>query len=347
MSSRTHRSHALTSAISTITGLLTVGLGLCAAPAVASAQTQLNTGFIDSGGESHLARVYRPSPAQLPSGYHPPAVVMMHGCSGMWSGGNRPQALLWNGIWMVDQGPVAQSHIEKWGRKLAEEGYYAMAIDGYSLRTDGSQNHCNESPPYVSPKVDPYTTRAGDFLAARDFLVDSYDVSLTGVGELGWSQGAQTTLVNVAETPRTSDVAYCAHGAFACSFRALTRPAAAVVFYPGCGSNLGYGYSSSSPGYWRPDVSVRWNHGDADGTVPFESCGERIDNALTTYLADIDLDLYESVGHSFDQNDPPGLYTFPTTKCTPQETASEPTRCARQDADIDSLTFILSEVQGY
>jgi dienelactone hydrolase len=348
MRSTSLRRRILTSTVSALLGLSAAGLSLAIAPASASAQTRGNIRFVDSGtSQAYLARIYQPNLTNAPVGYLPPAVVLMHGCSGMWSNSVAPTVTC-SGSTCTVGAANAQSHIEKWGRHLATQGYIALALDGFTTRSNGSQDHCGESPPYdPATEVDPYTTRADDFYIAKDFLINNYSANPDGIGELGWSHGAQAALVNAAETPRDADTA-CSTPA-ACAAREDARPTAVVVFYPGCGENLGFGYSGSDPGYWRPDVPMRWNHGEDDATTAFGPCEERVDEALATYASDIDFDHYDFVDHSFDINtvaDDGAIYTFPTVKCTAAQTASTPTRCARWDADIDSLAFITAEIQG-
>jgi dienelactone hydrolase len=333
-----------------LTSFFSAGLAICAAPAPASAQTYQNVCFLDGNNAENIGRLYRPS--QPPAGYKPPAVVLMHGCTGMWSNSSPPTISHPAGVCTVGQGTVAQSHIEKWGRRLAAEGYLALAIDGYTTRADNSQNHCGESPPFdPATEVDPYTTRAFDFYVAKSYLANQRNANPAGIGVLGWSQGAESALVTAAATPRNNNVVYCPPpwNSWGCLLRPALRPAAAVVFYPGCGANLGYGYSGGAPGYWRPDVPIRWNHGEDDATTAFGPCEDRVDRAVSTYGASIDFDHYDNVGHSFDMNtvaDDGSLYAFATVKCTAAQQMATPTRCARWDADIDSLAFITSQIHG-
>jgi len=121
---------------------------------------------------------------------------------------------------------------------------------------------------------------------------------------------------------------------------------AAVVFYPGCGGALGFGYGSGSAGYWRPEHPVRHNHGTADTTTPIASCRTRRDRAWSSYGAvpgtSIELvwEEYAGVGHGFDAA--VSSSSFPSTKCTPTE-ASDPSltsKCAMRDADLDSFAFL-------
>ncbi|WAS99348.1 dienelactone hydrolase family protein [Nannocystis punicea] len=311
----------------TTLGIIAAGLVWIAAPAAARADTYTNVTF-DSleSGLSLDGRLYLPdSPVE-----NPPAIVMAHGCSGMWSD-NDPST------------GVAQRHIEKWGIELAAQGYVVLAVDSFTTRTlpgddeVAFQNQCSGDD--FEGEVDPYTKRVDDLAAARAFLIDTYDVHTDGNGLLGWSQGAQSVLVAMAATPSTSNTPYTT---------ALPW-AAATAFYPGCGSQMGYGFKISQPidGWWRPANPVRLHMGESD---TFRAhCQRRVDNAWNVYGADpgtadeLIWRTYPGVGHSFDRA---GTLTFPTAKCTSSEAADPTLRelCAMRDADVDSLAFLLALV---
>ncbi len=293
-------------------------------PGTANADTQTNVTFDAlSAGDELDGRLYLPEP--MPA--NPPAIIMMHGCSGMWSGSDPATG-------------VAQRHIEKWGLELAAQGYVVLAVDGYTTRTPVGateaqyQNQCSNDT--WKGDVDPYGERVDDIEAAQDYLVEEYDVDVDALGLLGWSQGAQSVMVAMAATPRASDVPYADPPAYA----------AAVTFYPGCGPALGYGfsYATGSDGYWRPGNPMRLHHGSSDGLVT--DCRERATNVQTSFPASADALLwveYPGVGHSFDHV---GTTTFPTSKCNATElaNAAKKAECAMRDADIDSLAFILAEI---
>lgn len=297
-------------------------------PGTANADTQSNITFDAlEAGKDLDGRVYLPDP--MPE--HAPAIIMVHGCSGMWSGSDPVNA-------------IAQRHIEKWGLELAAQGYVALAVDSYSTRTPAGtteaayQNQCSTDP--WKGDVNPYTTRVGDIEAAQDFLIAAYDVDVDALGLLGWSQGAQSVMVAMAATPSTSNVAYVDPPTYA----------AAVTFYPGCGTALGYGmsYSLSKDGYWRPGNPMRLHHGGTDSLIT--DCRKRALNAQNNLGAGLGTPdelvwrEYAGVGHSFDMV---GTTTaFPTAKCDVGELA-DPTKkaeCAMRDADLDSLDFILDRV---
>lgn len=311
----------------TILGMFTAAVVWSSAPASAKADTYTNISFDALAvGEALDGRIFVPDALDE----NPAAIIMMHGCTGLWS--DRDPA---NG--------VAQNHIEKWGRELAAQGYVVLAVDSYTTRTPEGladplawQDQCSNGA--YPGAVDPYTTRVDDIEAARQYLLDQYDVDADALGLLGWSQGAQSVLVAMAATPRTTNTAYSTPPAYA----------AATAFYPGCGPALGYGLKlSGSDGYWRPANPMRLHMGEDD--TLHGNCERRVNNAWSVYGATpgtadaLIWREYVDVGHSFDHV---GGWTFPTSKCSPEELAdaAKRTECAMRDADVDSLDFFLAEV---
>lgn len=139
-----------------------------------------------------------------PAGDGPfPAVVLLHGCSGLWSTRDRSQP---------------QSHIKRWLTTLAKRGYVAIAVDSFSPR--GVRRVCNQPPSRTG--VSEVTDRARDAFAALDYLRSRPDVTADRVGVLGWSNGGSTALATVGSG---APVQPPAAGGFS----------TAVAFYPGCG----------------------------------------------------------------------------------------------------------------
>lgn len=293
----------------------------------AHAQTAARVSFPGPNGVT-LSGV-RYLPAGFANASNLSAVVMMHGCSGMWSNRN-PSAN------NADGTPNLQNNIEKWGWELAESGVVALAVDSFTPRNPQNvsasdwQNQCSGAT-YASA-VDSYTTRAADARAGYDWLAgDTAHIDGTSIALLGWSHGAQAALVQAAATPRDSDTA-----------RASTDMvfAATVVFYPGCGSALGFDSPSSS--YYRPYNDLRFNLGDVDSF--YSNCQTRANRAVNTYGSttnsghEVIFAGYAGADHSFDN----GSQTWPASVCS----GSSPTGddCAMRDADIESLEFLLDRI---
>lgn len=284
-----------------------------------------------TGGVANV--VLETSPDQLPGRIYIPqapngaAVILMHGCTGMW----RSQT----------PGTEAQTAIEKWGAQLARNGYFALAVDGYTSRmpsggdADAWQTQCTGS--RYEGAVDPYTTRAGDVDEGIAWLRYHFGSDARHIGVLGWSQGAEATLVRSAETSRDADESlYRTNGDEA---RALD---ATVVFYPGCGAALGFnGGSTIDASFWRPHHDLRFNVADLD---PLETdCETRATIAQTRFNDDgiereVDLTPYPNAEHSFDTS----TADWPTERCAAGDPASN--ECAARAADLDSYDFFAARL---
>ncbi|MEZ4452277.1 MAG: dienelactone hydrolase family protein [Nannocystaceae bacterium] len=304
---------------------LAAAVAVAVLPALARADTYENVTFDGPGVDEVLdGRAYVPDAL----GEHPPAVIPLHGCGGMWSDDD------------PSKGGVRE--IERWGRELAAQGYVVLAVDSYGGRETGDatwlefQYQCNGTA--YAGEVDPYTTRVDDIEAARQYLIDEYDIDVDGgVGLLGWSQGAQSVMIAMAATSKDSNVAYTGTPTYA----------GAVAFYPGCGSLLGFGLTSTKDGYWRPRSPMRLHHGTADSYEP--TCKRRATNAINNYASGptsthaLTWAEYAGVGHHFDNQ---GSTDFPAAKCDAVELATPgmEATCAMRDADVDSLAFFLDEV---
>ncbi|MCC6621868.1 MAG: hypothetical protein IT385_11470 [Deltaproteobacteria bacterium] len=295
----------------------TAGAALLALGASAHAQQVETVEFEGPAGVTLTGVLYTPADYEATADH--PAVVMLHGCTGIWS--NRTP-----GATNADGTPNLQNHVEKWG----------LAVDSYTPRepetldtTDLAarqawQNQCAGE--VNGGKVDPYTTRVLDARAAYDFLTTEERVDDLRVGLLGWSQGAQSALVEAADKSRdtnalrdTDDLLF----------------STTVVFYPGCGTNLGFG-TSVSYGWWRPYVDLRMNMGKLDGFHGM--CKTRMTRANTLAASlssppSIEFHDYTGADHSFDAVS----QDWPEARCA--EASPTGDECAMFDADIESLEW--------
>ncbi|WP_245430127.1 dienelactone hydrolase family protein [Mesorhizobium sp. WSM3859] len=127
-----------------------------------------------------------------------PAVVAMHGCSGLWSSK------------IIGLSP---RHADL-GRRLAALGYVVLFPDSYGSRDLGPQRRNDDR------RVEPFRERVEDANAARPYLETRPYVKPDSIGLLGWSNGGSSVLYTVRpkDRPNTGSP----------DFRA------AVAFYPGC-----------------------------------------------------------------------------------------------------------------
>lgn len=139
-----------------------------------------------------------------PQGQGPfPAIVAMHGCSGLWSSKNDAE--------------LSPRHAD-WGQRLAALGYVVIFPDSYGSRGLGPQ--CKNG----DREVEPYRERVEDANAARRYLQTLSYVKSAAIALLGWSNGGSTVLYTVRPKDRPK--------AGSLDFRA------AVAFYPGCTASV-------------------------------------------------------------------------------------------------------------
>lgn len=132
-----------------------------------------------------------------PSGAGPfPAVVLMHGCSG-----------------------VEKNH-GAWARKLEARGYMALIVEGF--RSRGVSDVCTER---TFNKVS-YAARVADAYAGAAFLRARADVDGDRVGVIGWSHGGIIALKLAAKQP----------GKLSWTDVPIVPFRGVVAFYPYCGS---------------------------------------------------------------------------------------------------------------
>lgn len=134
-----------------------------------------------------------------PQGQGPfPAIVAMHGCSGLWSSKNIG---------------LSPRHAD-WGRRLAALGYVVIFPDSYGSRDLGPQCRNDDR------EVEPFRERVEDANAARRYLQTLPYVKPDAIALLGWSNGGSSVLYTVRPKDKPK--------AGSPDFRA------AVAFYPGC-----------------------------------------------------------------------------------------------------------------
>lgn len=162
----------------------------------------LSSGLAVAGGEEVrvpgpgvelVGRLY-PAAAGRPA----PAVVLLHGCSGMWARNGEPTR-----------------NYEHWAEHLRKLGYTALLLDSFGPR--GEREICTQK----ERRVHPYRQRSEDAHAALRWLASRPDIDPARIHLLGWSNGAMTVLHAM-----TTDAAGRVSGGP--QFRS------AVAMYPGC-----------------------------------------------------------------------------------------------------------------
>jgi dienelactone hydrolase len=166
------------------------GLPATFQPVIAAATKVLQVAF-PGNGVTLKGWVYAPTQ----SGQHP-AVVAMHGCSGLTD----------------DNGMPSKRH-QDWGERLSGLGFVVLFPDGFGSRGLGPQCRVGDR------DVRPSHERVDDALASLAYLSTQPNVKPQAISLLGWSNGGSTVLYSVE--PKHAP-------------RAGVDFAKAVAFYPGC-----------------------------------------------------------------------------------------------------------------
>ena len=157
------------------------------------------------GGLPLAGRYYSPAAAK-----GAPAIVMLHGCSGMWTAKGEPNP----------------SYVF-WAEHFQKLGYATLLLD--SFRPRGQKEICTQQDRAVSESKD----RPLDAHAALRWLVDRKEIDPKRIHLLGWSNGGSTTLNTLrSDAPGREPSA---------GFRS------AVAFYPGCARLARTPYRPTAP----------------------------------------------------------------------------------------------------
>jgi len=152
-----------------------------------------------------------------------PAVVAMHGCSGLWTASGK-----------LSSGKLAAREAD-WSQRLVTAGYVVLLPD--SLTPRGLRALCTQRVRSLTPKG-----RAQDALGAGEWLGRQSFVAADRIGLIGWSNGGSTVL-HVATDPAAAGPT---------GFRAI------VAFYPGCRVLLGKGWDARVPTTILHGLSDDW-----------------------------------------------------------------------------------------
>jgi len=181
----------------------------------------------------------------LPDGPMPaggfPAIVALHGCSGMYSS-------------LKGREDKLSERLMARADMLLNEGYALLFPDSFGAR--GRREVCTikAGDRSVAP-----AKRKLDALGALAFLAARSDIARDRIALVGWSHGGSATLAAI--NARDRDVAgFRDHSGAPPFFRA------AVAFYPGCRAALAAGER------WEPAVPVRILIGELDDWTPVKPC---------------------------------------------------------------------------
>ena len=182
-------------------------------------------------------RLYRPE------GAGPfPAIVMMHGCNGMWAASGREPTLLYR----------------FWAEHFMRRGYVTLLVDSFGPR--GEREICTQAERKVSEARD----RPRDAYAALRWLAARDDVDARRISVMGWSNGAMAVMHALRpDAP--------GRGIGGPEFRS------AVAFYPGCNFFARTSYQPIAPLLIQAGAADDWTPASPCETVARRVSGAAIE----------------------------------------------------------------------
>jgi dienelactone hydrolase len=264
-------------------------VGLAATLAVVASAASVSAQ--DKPAEAPVAEARRAAPVELPHVDFPsldgkttlithlfrppgdeprPAVVMMHGCSGL---------LAKNGRFF----PLYRA----WAREFLQQGYIVLVVDSAKSRGFGQTCSASEARKVM------WRDRPKDAYAALRYLQAQPFVRPDRIALVGWSQGGGVVLLTI------SDKSIGRPAGLASDF------AAAVAFYPGaCAEKFQtQPFTNVSPQGWTTHVPLLVLFGEDDVWTKLGPCEAFLSAAKARGNA-VELKSYANAVHAFDA---PGL----------------------------------------
>jgi len=283
-----------------------VWLALSIAVSAAAAETTVNFPSLD-GATSLVGHLARPD-----GDASRPAVVLMHGCSGLNDRKGRIFGLY-----------------RAWARALVVQGYVTLIVDSATPR--GLGQTCSRGPDSLRMWRD----RPKDAYGALQYLQAQPFVKGDRVALMGWSQGGGVVLLTI------NDKSIGRPAALSQDFKA------AVSFYPGaCSETLqSKPWTAVEPQGWTTKLPLLVLSGAADTWTPLAPCEEFLAGAKARGNP-VELKSYPSAVHAFDA---PNL---PRTELPAYRTGNGPVPVigtdneARTDAFARVLEFLKTHLES-
>jgi dienelactone hydrolase len=294
-----------------------IAFALALAPAAAAQQAVPEDGpdkraletvhFASLDGKTNLTAYLGRHPGAAPR----PAVVLMHGCSGLLN----PQGRIF---------PIFRA----WMRALFAKGYDVLTVDSAASRGFGQT--CTAG----ANRITMWRDRPKDAYAALAYLQAQPEVTADRIALMGWSQGGGVVLLTI------NDKSIGRPAALKQDFKA------AVSFYPGACSETYQSkpWTAVEPQSWATPVPLLVLFGEADVWTPLKPC-EAFLSAAKARGNPIELKTYPNAVHAFDA---PGL---PRTELPAYRNGNGPIpvigtdRDARADAFPRVLEFLKPHLQ--
>jgi dienelactone hydrolase len=236
-----------------------------------------------------------------------PAVVMLHGCSGLGSA----------------KGPFA--FYRDWRDFLADKGYVTLMVDSAASRGFGQT--CTIAVKDQTERM--WAERPSDAYAALAFLQSQPFVISDKIALIGWSQGGGVVL----ETIPT-------HGLGRPNPSPAHDFAAAIAFYPGlCTDKLQAAHLDAPTESWTTSIPSLVLQGELDNWTPAKPC-EAFLRGAQARDAPVTFQIYPGAYHSFDARDMPihTVESYRKNDWAPIEGTNEDARADARDRVSRFLT---------
>jgi dienelactone hydrolase len=223
--------------------------------------------FASLDGKTDLTAYLGRHPGDAPR----PAVVLMHGCSGL----------------LNDQGRIFANY-RAWMRALFAKGYDVLTVDSAASRGFGQT--CTAGP----DRVTMYRDRPKDAYAALVYLQAQPAIAADRIALMGWSQGGGIALLSI------NDKSIGRPAGLSHDFRT------AIAFYPGaCSERLqSKPFTEVEPQGWTTQIPLLVLFGAADTWTLLAPCEEFI-TAAKARGNPVELKSYPAAVHGFDAPNQP------------------------------------------
>lgn len=265
-----------------------------AAVTVATNDTVFNVSFQNAKGLTLNAKLYVPA---LQPGQQVPAMVVMHGCGGMWSNDNVSANIM-------------KTNFNEWATYLTGKKIAALFIDSYTPRIENGQpivEYCSRTP--LNDSIcSPAYERTYDAYAGLAYLRTLPYIQGNRIGLMGFSHGGSTTMaamVNTNLVTKSQWTVWYQNKTYNVA-APVARPAqggfkTAIAYYPGGGFYSYFGSTSdASKGKYinyAPLLILIGNNDDLLPATQVQFDRAKLNGAGTS----IEMVTYGNANHSFDE----------------------------------------------